>query len=303
MKANATKISLAIGAVVGAVVISLTFSKPNVPTPAPEQPAAAPEVADEAAAANAAFQKTADTRTLGSGIVPEQTEPELDRVDRMLRKIAALPEGDEKMLLAQEIARLNDRSIVPVLLNWATTTPDRTILRATLTALARMGDAAMIEDIEKRYAATRGYDDRYRLAKIIAGITNPDAVPSLMALADSTEAPRQLVTAAADGLATVGTGPAVSVLLQRFAAEPTEENQRLESMIARINRPDALSTLQYAARGNKDTPSVRGQIAAIQALANFSDEQTVEILSELSSDPTEEVSAAAKIALNRARQN
>lgn len=301
MKISTTKVTLAIGAAVGAVVIGLTLSQTDAPAPAPAQQSPTPDVADESAAATAAFQKTADTRTLGSGLVPAQTEPELDRVDRMLRQIAALPEGDEKMLLAQEIARLNDPSVVPVLLNWATTTPDRTILRATLTALARMGDAAMIEDIQKRYAATRTYDDRYRLAKIIAGITNPEAVEPLMALADSPEAPVQLVAAAADGLATVGTGPAVSLLLQKFAAESSEEGQRLETAIARINRPEALSTLQFAARGNKDTPTTRGQIAAIHALANFSDEQTVEILNELSSDPAEEVSAAAKIALNLAR--
>ncbi len=248
---------------------------------------------------NPAFQKTADRLTFGTGYVPAQTEPELERVDRMLRQIAALPEGSEKTLLVQEVARLNDRAVVPVLLNWATTTPDRMILRATTTALGRFGDGEMIGEIERRYREARSYDDRYRLAKIIAGFTNPEAVPALIALANADDVPVQLAVAAADGLATVGTGPAVSVLLQKLTTEPAEESPRLETTIGRINRPEALPALQDAARGNKDAPSIRGQVAAIHALVNFSDEQTLALLGELSGNSAEEVRTAAKVVMGR----
>ena len=213
--------------------------------------------------------------------------------------MATLPEGDEKMQLAHEIGRLSEPAAMPVLLNWATTTPDRVILRASLSALARMGDAEMIDDVQRRYAATRSYDDRYRLARIIGSITNPDAAPALMALADSSEAPTQLAVAATDALATLGTGPAVSLLLQKIETQEPEESQRLQTVIGRINREEALPTLQFAARGNKDTPAARGRIAAIQALGNFPREETTELLEELSSDPTKEVSDAARALLDR----
>ena len=299
MKISAKTASIVICAGVGALVIAFNLTEPDPAAPVPSQAIPAAAVVEEASTPNPTFEKTADTVTLGTGLVPSQTEPELERIDQMLRHMATLPEGEEKLRLGQEIGRMSEHAAMPVLLNWATTTPDRAVLRASLTALARMGDAEMIDDVQRRYAATRSYDDRYRLAKIIGSMSNPEAVPALMALADSPDAPRQLAVAATDALATVGTGPAVSLLLQKLDEEPPEESQRLQTAIGRINREEALPTLQFAARGNKDAPTVRGRIAAIQALANFPKEETAELFEELSGDATREVSEAARALLER----
>ena len=59
--------------------------------------------------------------------------------------------------------------------------------------------------------------------------------------------------------------------------------------------------LQFAAQGNKDASSIRTRIAAIQALANFSDQQTAELLAALSRDSVAEISDAAKSSLGLAR--
>ena len=301
MRISALKSPLILCAVLGASMIAVTLMRTDSPPAGPSRLPAKPEPPAEPATADSTFEKTADSVTLGTGFVPPQTDPELERIDALLRRMAAMPEGEAKMQLAQEIARLNDRRAIPVLLNWATATTDRAVLRSALSALAPMGDAAMIEEIRRRYAATRSYDDRYRLGKIIANIGNPEAVPDLIALAESTDVPSQLAASAADALATIGTPPAVSLLLQRLESLPPDESQQLETTIARINRAAALSTLQFAAQGNKDASSIRTRIAAIQALANFSDQQTAELLAALSRDSVAEISDAAKSSLGLAR--
>lgn len=301
MKISVLTVSIATCAGVVAVLFAFHRSPSGGVAPAQDEMLRVRAAREESPEPGPAFEKTADTVTLGSGVVPPQTDPALEKFDRMMQRMAALPEGDEKVARAQEIGLIDDPAAVPVLLNWAVATPDRGVLRASLTALARLGSAATIEDIQRRYAATRSYDERYRLGKVIASLANPEAAPALMALADSSEAPPQLVVAAADALATLGTGPAVSLLLQKLEAEPPEESQRLQTTIARINRAEAFPALESAARGNKDAPSARGRVAAIQALANFPEPQISGLLQELSADPTKEVSEAARAVLGRTR--
>lgn len=285
---------------IGAAVAFFWFSR-NARAPVVAQPAPVLVEAEPPVPMNPAFEKSADRITIGTGLIAPQDNAALAEFDRSLRRMAELPEGDEKVQLAHQIEALTDRAAVPVLMDWATATTDRAVLRASLTALGRLGDAAMIEDIEKRYAATRLYDERYRLAKVIRNITSPEAAPALMELARRSDAPGELVIAATDALASVGTPPAVSLLLQKLESDQGDNSARLATAIARIDRAEALSTLQYAARGNKDAPSIRTRVAAIQALANFNDDQTRALLTQLRTDTTEEVRTAATAALSQVR--
>jgi hypothetical protein len=270
------------------VAFLLTRQKPSPP----------PSVADEptpvAAEPAARFEETADRVTLGSGIEPDVRSGALEEVQTTLRRLAGLPDGAEKVQLTQEIGALRDRATVPLLLDWVTVTTDRALLRAALEALGPMATADTIADVQQRYAAAYRADDRYRLAKVVRNITNPDAAPALIALAENAEAPQPLAVAATEALATIGTPDALSCLLGRLQLADPDDTARLATAIARIDQPAALAALRYAALGNKEAPTDAARAAAAQALANFRDEETREVLAQLSADPSEVVSSAAR---------
>lgn len=247
------------------------------------------------------FAQTADRVTMGSGILPESPSDSRAEYDRLLRQTAALPDGEEKMQLAQQVGAIRDPAAAPVLLDWAVVTTDRVLLRSALDALGPLGDAELIAEIQRRFAAAFRADDRFRLAKVIRNITNPESVPALIELANDALAPEPLIIAATEALATLATPPAVSLLLGKIDTVAPDDTGRLMTAIARIDRTEALALLQYAALGNKDAPSDLARVAAIQALANFRDEQTRELLQRLGGDPNADVRDAAREVLARSR--
>lgn len=248
-----------------------------------------------------AFAETADRVTMGSGNLPEPPTDALAEYDRLLRQMATMPDGDEKMQLAGQVGAIRDRMAAPLLLDWAVATTDRALLRSALEALGPLADAELIAEIKLRFAAAFRADDRYRLGKVIRNITNAEAVPALIELADDATAPEPLTVAATEALATLATPPAVSLLLGKIASAPPDDTGRLMTVIARIDRAEALPSLQYAAVGNKDASSDQARIAAIHALANFRDEPTRELLKRLGTDPSADVRDAARDVLARSR--
>lgn len=247
------------------------------------------------------FALTADRVTMGSSFQPEVPVAPLAMFDGMIRGMAAMPDGPEKMTLGAEIGAIRDRAAAPVLLDWAVSTTDRAVLRSAIEALGPLADAELIADIRSRFAAAFRADDQYRLAKVIRNMTNPDAAPALMDLANDPAAPPQIAVAATEALATIATPPAVSLLLGKIEEVPADDIQRLITAISRIDRAEALPTLRYAALGNKDTPSDRARVAAIQALANFSDDETRQLLKDLGGDISGSVREAARAVLARGR--
>ena len=252
-------------------------------------------------AKEAAFAQTADSVTIGSGNLPEPPTDALAEYDRLLRQMATMPDGEEKLELAREVGAIRDRKAAPVLLDWAVATTDRALLRSALEALGPLADAELIAEIKLRFAAAFRADDRYRLGKVIRNITNAEAVPALIELANDATAPEPLAVAATEALATLATAPAVSLLLEKIASAPPDDTGRLMTAIARIDREEALPSLQYAAAGNKDASTDQARIAAIHALANFRDEPTRELLKRLDADPSEPVRDAARDVLARSR--
>lgn len=264
---------------------------------------AAPQtaVAEPASQPETDFALTADRITMGSGFQPDAPAGPLVTFDGMIRQMASLPDGPEKLTLGAEIGSIRDRAAAPVLLDWAVSTTDRAVLRALIEALGPLADAELIAGIQSRFAAAFRADDQYRLAKVIRNITNPDAAPALMDVANDPAAPPQIAVAATEALATIATAPAVSLLLGKIEEVPADDTQRLITAISRIDRAEALPTLRYAAVGNKDTLSDRVRVAAIQALANFPDDETRQLLRELGGDTNGSVREAARAVLARAR--
>jgi hypothetical protein len=261
----------------------------SLPSSNPEEPPPRP------------FAETADRLTLGSGVEPSPAPGALAALDEKLRKVAALADGEEKLRLARELGAVRDRAAAPLLLDWATITNDRALLRAALDALGPMADAGLIAEIRRRFAAAFREDDKYRLAKIVRQISNREAADALIALAEDAEAPPQLSTAATEALATLGTPAAVSSLLGKLEAAAADDTARLMTALSRIDQTDALPSLQFAALGNKDASSERTRVAAILALANFHDEPTREILERLSGEPSAAIRDAARGVLEKSR--
>ena len=75
-------------------------------------------------------------------------------------------------------------------------------------------------------------------------------------------------------------------------------------MITQINSPDAETPLLYAAAGNKEVSAEHGQTAAIYALKNYPDEQTVALLQRIAAqEQNEKVLTAVTRTLNDIRQS
>ena len=283
---------------VSAIVAFLYVRQTPVPV---EAIAAQPAVVDAPVESESTvpYEATADRVTLGSGIEPSPQTGALAALETTLRRLAALPDGAEKIALAREVGDLREPAAIPLLLDWATITTDRALLRAALDALGPLATAETIADVQRRYTAAFRADDRYRLAKVVRNITNPAATSALVALAESAESEPQLAVAATEALGTIGTPEAVSCLLGRLQAADPDDTARLITVIARVDQPGALPALRYAALGNKDASTDTARAAAAHALANFRDEETLAVLGQLSADPSAIVSAAAQMALAR----
>ena len=247
----------------------------------------------------AAFPQTADRVTMGSGYLPDPPQGDLAEFDRMLRTLSTLPDGEQKMELAHQVGALRDRTAAPVLLDWMVVTTDRAVLRSAMEAFGAVADAELIAEIKRRFGTAFRSDDRYRLAKAVRNITNVEAVEPLIELANDGAAPHELTVAATDALATIGTPPAVSLLLEKLQTIEPDDAPRLLSAIARIDRPEARPALEYAAFGNKEAPTDGARVAAIQALGNYRDNDTRAVLGKLSADPSVEVRDAARDVLAR----
>ncbi len=284
----------------GSAIVAFLYVRQS---PAPVESAAAQPAPAETPAApepTLPYAATADRVTLGSGIEPDPRTGALAALETTLRRLAALADGPEKVQLTQEIGALRDFATIPLLLDWVTITTDRALLRAALEALGPMATAETIGEVQRRFSAAFRADDRYRLAKVLRNITNPDAALALIALAESPDAPPQLTVAATEALGTIGTPDALSCLLGRLQAADPDDTARLRTVIARIDQPAALAALRYAALGNKDAATETARAAAAQALANFRDEETRAVLAQLSTDPSAIVSSAAQSALTGA---
>ena len=115
---------------------------------------------DAARVSAASFAQTADRVTIGSGILPEAPAGGLAGYDQLFRQTATLPDGEEKMRLAQEVGAIRDRAAAPVLLDWAVVTTDRALLRSALDALGSLADAELIAEMVRRFTAAFRADDR-----------------------------------------------------------------------------------------------------------------------------------------------
>jgi HEAT repeat protein len=214
----------------------------------------------------------------------------------LLDRLAQTKDGVFKEELGKRIADLSNHDSWPLLLDTMMQTTDTTVARAAGAALAGMADAPIVDEVTARYDSATTEAETERLAQLVRTIKSPKATESLLSLAGPVSAGPQdnLQAAAVAALANIGNGPSVSYLLQRLECCPPGESAQIFNTITQISTPDAQTPLLYAAAGNKEVSAESGQTAAIYALRNYPNEQTVALLQRIvAQEQNEKVVTAA----------
>ncbi len=216
----------------------------------------------------------------------------------LLDTLGLIEDGWYKEQMAKETSNIADHDSWPTLLNALQDTTDASVLRAASTALAKMADKPVVDEIVARYEAATTDEEADRLAQMLGNISSPAASESLLALAGSVSSVPQdsLEKAAVNALANVGDTSCVNYLLRKLEATPPGEGNHLYNAITSISQPQAEAALRYAAAGSKDVSAEQGRTAAIYALENFPSEQTYALLEEIvaTEDNISVISAAAR---------
>jgi HEAT repeat protein len=223
----------------------------------------------------------------------------------LLEKLAQTKEGLYKEELGKRVASISNHDSWPILLDSIIQTGDATVLRAAGGALSTMADTPIVDAIVAHYEAAGTEEMAERLAQLVCNIQSPSAAEALLSLAgDVSSAPQDsLQQAAVEALGRIGDPQCVSHLLRRLEAAVPGEGTEVFNTITQINRPEAHTSLLYAAAGSKEVSAENGQTAAILALKNYPDSQTIALLEHLIAEvDNDKVRAAATRTLDDIKQ-
>jgi HEAT repeat protein len=146
-----------------------------------------------------------------------------------------------------------------------------------------MADTPIMDEIIARFDASTDSADAARLAQVVSNITSSRATEALVALAGDVATPPRdaLERAAISALGKIGDAQSVSYLLRKLEASPPGEGAYVFNTITSISQPQAQAALLYAAAGNKEVSADNGRTAAVQALRNYPDERTCQLLENI----------------------
>lgn len=216
----------------------------------------------------------------------------------LLDTLSQTKEGSFKEELCRRVANITNHDSWPVLLDTMTQTADAAVIRAASSSLARMADTPVLDEIVARYQNAESEAEMERLAQLVRNINSSNASDALLALAGDVKSTPQdsLQQAAVDALANVGDAQCLSHLLQRLEAATPGEEAEVYNAVTRVSNPDVQSQLLYAAAGNKEVSAEYGRTAAIEALGNYPNEETVALLERIIAQETNEkvVTAASR---------
>jgi HEAT repeat protein len=223
----------------------------------------------------------------------------------LLDALEQIKESAYKEEVGKRISGISNHESWPILLDAVQDTGDATVLRAAGSALARMADTPIMDEIIARFDASTESADAARLAQIVSNITSSRATEALVALAGDVATPPRdaLERAAISALGKIGDPQSVSYLLRKLEASPPGEGAYVFNTITRISQPQAQAALLYAAAGNKEVSADNGRTAAVQALRNYPDERTCQLLeSIIAQEENTRVATAAIRALESIRK-
>jgi len=201
----------------------------------------------------------------------------------LLDQLAQVREGTYKEQLARRVASIENHESWPLLLDAMMQAGDAAVTRAAGESLSLMADTAIVDELVARYSMASTPQETERLAQLIRNVRSSQASEALLRLAGDVASPPQdgLQQAALDALARIGDAPCVSHLLQRLEASPPGGGGSIFNAITQIDSPQAHAALLYAAAGNKEVSAEQGRTAAIYALKNYPDGQTVALLERI----------------------
>ncbi|MCU0913840.1 MAG: hypothetical protein MUC88_04650 [Planctomycetes bacterium] len=223
----------------------------------------------------------------------------------LLDQLAQAKEGTYKEQLAKRVASIENHDSWPLLLDTMMQAGDASVTRAAGESLSLMADAAIIDELVARHGTAATPLEAERLAQLIRNVQSSQATDSLLKLAGNVSTPPQddLQRAALAALANIGDAPCISHLLQRLEASPPGTGGSIFNAITQIDSPQAQSALLYAAAGNKEVSAEQGRTAAIYALKNYPDPQTVALLERIvAQEQNARVLTAAVRTLNEIQQ-
>jgi len=201
----------------------------------------------------------------------------------LLDRLAQTRNGLYKEELCKRAASVKNHDSWPLLLDTVMQSNDTAVVRAASTALSTLADAAVLDEVMVRYDAASTESEIERLNQLVRNLRSPKATEALLSLAGNpASAPQDsLQEAAIEALGKVADAQSVSYLLRRLEASGPGQDTQIFNTITRIDNPEAQAALLYAAAGNKEVSAEHGQTAAIYALKNYPNEQTVALLERI----------------------
>jgi HEAT repeat protein len=224
----------------------------------------------------------------------------------LLDRLSQTEAGTYKEELGKRVSSIGNHDSWPLLLDTMMQSDDTTVVRAAGMSLSTMADVPIIDEVIARYDAASTETELDRLSQLVRNIRSPKATESLLSLAgNASSAPQDgLQKAAIEALAKVGDAQCVSHLLRRLEACPPGQDTQIFNAITQIDSPEAQASLLYAAAGNKEVSAGHGQTAAIYALKNYPNEQTVALLERITAqEQNEKVLTAAIRTLDDIKQS
>lgn len=175
-----------------------------------------------------------------------------------------------------DLVALGDEAVGP-LIDLVASGTDETALWAA-EALARIGTPTATAALLDTLAQIKDGPYKEQIAKTASNITNHDSWPLLLdTLQDTKDATVQ--RAAAASLSKMADTPVLDEIIARYDAALTEEDAALlAQLVSNISSPSANASLRALAESVSSAASDSLQQAAIEALANVADAQSVSFL-------------------------
>ena len=231
--------------------------------------------------------------------VSRHAEERPNSLEHLFDRLRRAEDEHARRALADEMAAaaLTSAEAHVAVARWLDLSEPDHVRAVAIEVASRRADAELLMRLEQQH---REQDDAIgynNVLELIRRARSVEAVPALVTWADEIEAqpasPR--ARAALQGLASVGSGPSVDFILDRFASASTEAREALrDALLAAAPTSMALSALRSAAEGRRGANRDEVRLAALDSLARFPDSLTVDLVRRLANgDPSPAVRGRA----------
>ena len=255
-------------------------------TPAPAPGADATEINDRLKKIQELRNRAESTDVQGFAVgTGEAAEPQgVDAILTTLRQAVRSQDHARIKQAMSDLVALGDDVVGP-LSDLVASGKDETALWAA-EALARIGTPTATAALFDTLSQVKDSTYKEQLAKTASNISNHDSWPLLLDTLQDTKDPT-VQRAASSSLSRMADTPVVDEIVARYDAALTEEEAaQLARLVSDISSPKAAESLRTLAGDVSSAPMDSLQQAAIDALANVGDSQSVDyLLSRLEATP------------------